>query len=435
MAMELQEVVEKRAKLIIENRELLDKVEKEGRITFNTEEQSAYEKRDKDIDKYTETISVLNKQEAREAMLETRSGTVAGRADAEGRSAGESSDQQQFSEDPELDAELRSFWGVRAKPEYCAAFRSFLRTGSQHAVHEIPETRDLQSAIGTAGGYLLAPQLFVNQLIKNVDDLVFVRPLAKVIPVMGGGGIGVPTLDADPTDPDWTGEIATVTKDTAMKFGKRDLMPHPLSKEVVVSNKLLRIAAINTEQLVRERLAYKFAVANEKGFLTGSGANQPLGIYTASADGIPTSRDVVAATSQALTGDGLIDVKFSIKSQYWARLRWNFHRDAVKAIRKLKDAVNGQYLWQPGLQGGVPDRLLDFGIDVSEFTPNTFTAGLYVGALGDWSTYWIVDSLNLQVQRLVELLARSHQTSFIGLMESDGAPTVAEAFSRVKLDG
>ena len=32
--------------------------------------------------------------------------------------------------------------------------------------------------------------------------------------------------------------------------------------------------------------------------------------------------------------------------------------------------------------------------------PNTFTTGKYVGIIGDFSKYWIVDSLTLRVQRL-----------------------------------
>jgi HK97 family phage major capsid protein len=70
---------------------------------------------------------------------------------------------------------------------------------------------------------------------------------------------------------------------------------------------------------------------------------------------------------------------------------------------------------------------------MSEYAPNTFTTGLYVGLIGDWSQYWIVDALDLTIQRLVELYAETNQTGFIGRMETDGAPVLAEAFARVKL--
>jgi HK97 family phage major capsid protein len=70
---------------------------------------------------------------------------------------------------------------------------------------------------------------------------------------------------------------------------------------------------------------------------------------------------------------------------------------------------------------------------MSEYAPNTFSTGLYVGILGDFSQYWIVDSLSLEVQRLQELYATANQVGYIFRQESDGQPVLEEAFSRVKL--
>ena len=72
-------------------------------------------------------------------------------------------------------------------------------------------------------------------------------------------------------------------------------------------------------------------------------------------------------------------------------------------------------------------------IHASEYAPNTFTTGLYVGIVGDWSQYWIADALDMTVQRLVELYAATNQVGLIGRMESDGMPVLGEAFARVTL--
>ena len=69
----------------------------------------------------------------------------------------------------------------------------------------------------------------------------------------------------------------------------------------------------------------------------------------------------------------------------------------------------------------------------SEWAPNTFTTGEYVGLLGDFSHYWIADALSMQIQRLNELYAETNQVGFIGRLETDGAPVLEEAFVRVKL--
>ena len=189
----------------------------------------------------------------------------------------------------------------------------------------------------------------------------------------------------------------------------------------------------NVEQLVRERMAYKFAVPQEKGFLTGNGSGQPLGVFTASNDGISTGRDV--STGNTTTGiqfDGLIEAKYSLKGSYWPRARWMFHRDGMKQIALLKDG-EGQYIWRESVRAGEPDRVLGLPVMMSEFAPNTFTTGLYVGLLGDWSRYWIADALSFQLQRLVELYAVTNQVGFIGRLETDGMPVLEEAFVRVKL--
>jgi HK97 family phage major capsid protein len=130
--------------------------------------------------------------------------------------------------------------------------------------------------------------------------------------------------------------------------------------------------------------------------------------------------------------DGLIAAKYALKDAYRMKANWLFHRNAVEQVSKLKDG-DGQYLWQPSVQAGQPDRLFNLPIVTSEFAPNTFTTGLYVGLLGDFSFYWIVDSMDLEIQRLVELYAETNQTGFIGRAFTDGQPVLAEAFARVKL--
>lgn len=313
------------------------------------------------------------------------------------------------------------------------AFGRYLRSGSEALSGE--EIRALEATDTTSGGALVAPEEFVRELIQAVDDQVFMRRLANVLPpIPMAQSLGVPTLENDPADADWTSELATGSEDSAMDFGKRELQPHPLAKRLKVSNKLLRAAVLNAEQIVRDRLAYKFAVSEEKAFLTGDGASKPLGVFTASDSGISTSRDVSEdMNTDGMTADGLISVRHTLKGQYWSRARWLFHRDGIKQIRKLKDS-NGQYIWQPGLQGGNPNEILETPYEVSEFVPNTFTADSYVGILGDFGTgYWIVDALSMTVQRLVELYAENNQVGFIGRLEADGMPVLEEAFVRVQL--
>lgn len=321
----------------------------------------------------------------------------------------------------------------RETPEYAAAYRSYLANGLRNVTPE--ELRALQADSDTAGGYITTPQQFITTLIKSVDDQVAVRQYATKFTVEKAESVGAPVLQDDPGDPEWTAEIKTGSEDSTMDFAKRELHPHPLARRIKVSNKLIRVSALNVDALVRDRLAYKVAVAHEKAFLTGSGANQPLGLFTASPQGISTARDVSTGNSATAIGaDNLFEMAYTLKGQYLGRpsTRWIFHRLALKQIRKLKDG-NGQYLWMAGLTAGQPDTILGIPIINSEFAPSTFTTGLYVGLLGDLSFYWIVDALDAAIQVLDQLYAETNQTGYIIRAESDGMPVLEEAFVRSKL--
>ena len=407
--MTLKEMREKRRNLVLQAREIVDRAEAEKR-DLAQEESTTWDKVMAEVDSLTGQIDREERLGTIETNLNESRGTTA--AGNEGTA------------EP-------------GREEKRKAFVRFLRGGM--AALNAAETRDLQADNDTAGGYVIPDQQFVAQLIKFVDNLVYVRQFATKMTLTHAESLGLPVLTTDISDSDWTSELATGSEDTAMAFGRRELRPHPLAKRIKVSNKLLRQGAIDVEQLVRDRLGYKFAVTQEKAFLTGTGTQQPLGVFVASADGISTGRDVATDnTTTAITADGLINAKYGLKAQYWPRARWIFHRDALKMIRKLKDS-NGQYLWSDGqigqapLSAGQPATIVDIPYVLSEYAPNTFTTGKYVGIVGDFSFYQIVDALDMQIQRLVELYSEQNQVGFIGRMETDGAPVLEEAFVRVTL--
>ncbi len=295
------------------------------------------------------------------------------------------------------------------------------------------ERRDFMMGADPAGGFTVPPEQFQATLIRKIDDYVFIRRLATKVVVTKAQDLGVPTLESNPADADWTSELATGTDDTTMDFGKRSFAPHPLAKLVRVSKKLLRASALNIPDLIADRFGYKFGITEEQAFLLGTGSSQPLGLFVASNNGIDTSRDVnTGNTTTTIGADNLRAVKYTLKAPYRKNAEWLFHRNAVGMISQLKDGM-GQYLWRDGLTAGDPDMLLGMPVNESEYVPNTFTTGQYVGMLGDFSHYWIADSLDMTLQRLVELYAASNQEGFIMRQELDGMPVLAEPFVRVTL--
>lgn len=308
----------------------------------------------------------------------------------------------------------------RAAEEY----RSYLQRG---------EARDLQMDLQTAGGYIVTPESMVAELIKNVDNSTPFRDRIRKFTVVDAASLGAATLIDRISSRTRGSELGAPTTDTNMKFGKRSLTPSPTTGLIKVSRDLMRSAVMSPESIVMAEIQYEEAIGLEQEYMTGSGANAPLGVFTAHADGIPTSRDVSTGNAAtAITFDGLISAKMALKQAYRGQANWLFHRDAVTQIMKIKDG-QGQYIWQQSVQAGQPDRILNNPVLESEYAPATFTSGLYVGLIGDFNWYWHVDQLTLEIQRLNELYATTNQVGFMYRAKNDAAPMKAEAFARVKL--
>lgn len=408
--MDLNELRQRRSKAIHDAREILDAAQSEKR-DLTAEEQQRY-------DKFWDEQQSLKGQIEREEQLQAAENELRGSQNEPNRP------------DPENQPEQRTN-NPRATEEYRHLFGRYLHRGMPGLAMD--EYRALQTDDDEAGGYIVAPEQWVNELIKEVDDVVYIRQWARKFTVRKARSLGAPRRAAKMSTFAWSAEVEAPTPDTSLKFGKRNLYPHHLTGEILVSRDLMNSATMSPDQIVRMEMARDSGEVQEDAFLTGSGAEQPLGVFTASDDGISTSRDVSEGNdATAMTFDGLISAKYALKPQYWPRARWMFHRDGVKQVAKLKDN-DGQYLWRESVRAGEPDRVLNLPVYMSERAPNTFTTGQYVGIVGDFSWYWIADALDMEIQRLMELKAETNQIAYIGRMKVDGMPVLEEAFARVKL--
>lgn len=316
--------------------------------------------------------------------------------------------------------------------EIRAAYNNYLVEGTSQAMAEY---RALQQDNPTQAGYLVAPQQFIGEIIQDKNNMTFMRKLSRVLPPLAKAqSLGFPKRTTRMNTFAWGTEIKAPTPDESLAFGKREFIPKPATGGILVSKTLIRNAAINADTYLRGEMAYNQSTNEETAFMLGDGAGKPLGIFVASNDGISTARDFATGnTATSITFDGLIEAKYGLKDAYHAGAQWAFHSDGVKQIAKIKDG-DGQYIWQQSVAIGVPDTLLGFPVNMSEYAPNTFTANQYVGILGNFKEgYWICDSLNMEIQALMELYALTNQVFYIGRHEVDGMPVLEEAFSRVKL--
>jgi len=295
----------------------------------------------------------------------------------------------------------------RASNEYKEDFGNALR--NRKPIHNV-----LSTSPDSDGGYLV-PVEFERQIIKGLDEYNVIRRIAKVVNTNAERKI---PIAADRAVAFWTQENAAITE-TMMTFSQKSLDAYKLSTLARVSIELLQDSMFNLEAYIAEDFARAFGIAEEEAFCIGDGADKPTGIFTADGGTV----GVTTATA-AISTDNLIDLIYALKSPYRRNAVFLMRDITVSAIRKLKDS-NGQYLWQPSVQAGEPDRLLGYRLYTSPYVP-VVEAGALPVAFGDFNHYWIGDRMGRTVQRLNELFAGNGQVGFIGNQRVDAKVILAE---------
>ena len=103
----------------------------------------------------------------------------------------------------------------------------------------------------------------------------------------------------------------------------------------------------------------------------------------------------------------------------------------VSAFRS-HNAGYGQYLWQPSLQAGEPDRLFGYEVMTSAYVP-VIEAGKSVIAFGDFSYYNIGDRGVRSFAELKELFAGNGMVGFVAKERVDGKLVLPEAVQILKM--
>jgi len=303
----------------------------------------------------------------------------------------------------------------RASDEYKADFGNILR-GKQ------PINNVLSTSPDTDGGYLV-PLEFERQIVMGLQEANVVRSIAKTISTSAERKIPIAATHSTAR---WTLENAAIIESNPT-FEQKTIDAFKLTDLIKVSVELLQDSMFDLESYIAAEFARAFGVAEEEAFCVGTGTGQPTGIFTASGGDV----GVTAKSATAVGVDDLIDLIYALKSPYRRNAKFLMRDVTVSALRKLKDN-NGQYLWQPSVQAGEPDRLLGYPIYTSPYAP-AVAAGALPIAFGDFSNYWIADRMGRTVQRLNELYAGNGQVGFISTQRVDGKVILSEGIQLLKM--
>jgi HK97 family phage major capsid protein len=281
----------------------------------------------------------------------------------------------------------------------------------------------LQIGTDTEGGYLV-PDEFERTLVEALEDENIFRTLANVI-TTSSGDRKIPVVASKGTA-SWVDEEGIIPESDD-SFGQVSIGAYKLATLIKVSEELLNDSVFNLEAYISKEFARRIGNKEEDAFFTGDGAGKPTGILGATGG---AQIGVTAASATALTIDEVLDLFYSLKAPYRNRAVFVMNDATVKAIRKLKDG-QGQYLWQPSLQAGTPDTILNRPLRTSAYVPVPAASAKSI-VFGDFSYYWVADRQGRVFKRLNELYATTGQVGFLATQRVDGKLILPEAIKVIQ---
>lgn len=451
MATTSKELREKRAALVAQGRQLLDRADAEKR-PMTAEERQSWDKIFGGVhpdtgerivgeeEKLLEQIKRLERLETAEGEMRER---VNGNARIPGRedgAAGAGVVETAVANGPTNEQRALAFQGwVRAqcglelREDHKAAFlatgmkatlkdlpinlrRDDYKQVKQHCralMHGLPYEQRAQSVnVATLGGWTV-PEGFVNNLEIALLQYGGMRELADVMRTTSGQDLPWPTVNDTSNKGAILAENGTVTTQD-ITFGVEVFHAYKYtSKLILVPVELIEDSAFEMANFIGEMAGIRIGRIQADHFTTGTGAAQPNGAITA-------ATSFSAASSTAIAADDLYGLEHSVDPAYRKTgCAWSMNDQILLVIKKLKDGF-GRYLWQASLAGGNPDTLAGYPVAINQSMDSTVASGKKTILFGQHSKYKIRDVAEVRLRRLVERYADADQEGFVMFMRSDG---------------
>lgn len=314
---------------------------------------------------------------------------------------------QQFGIDPGADELVLDLYNTRQLRGLQTEFRS---------VHPaLMEQRALSAGQGSAGAFVIGSTL-VGSLERNMLAFGGVEQVADEMVTDNGEGISWPTADDTSNEGEMLGENTATGSDEDPTLAQVKWAAYEFSsKALKVPVRLLEDAPNTFADTLGEMLGERLGRAKNRKFTSGTGANQPKGIVTCATLG------VTAASATAIAADEIIELEHSVDPAYRDQpgSGWMMHDNILLHIRKLKDG-SGQYLWQPGLALGIPDRMLGRLLSINQHMDSAVATTNKTILFGAMKKYKVRRVRQVIVLRLKERAAEYRQEWFLAFVRADG---------------
>jgi HK97 family phage major capsid protein len=324
---------------------------------------------------------------------------------------------------------------------YCKAFSEYMRSGDRAMIRKAQKSYKAAMEIGTPseGGYLV-PETWSNEAIRALNDIAILRNNgARVQSANTTKGFHVPAI-IDSAAAVLTAEEGDYTQGEPT-VNEVEFVPYKYTKLALASEELVEDSPLDIwSQVLVPDWAQAFAAAENTATATGNGSSAPQGIISGASNVTDT------ATSGTFAPEDVITLFHELDHNYRARGVWLLNDSTAKVLRTFREAVydgttttsGGQFLWQPGLREGEPDRLLGrpvvtFNAMAGLTAATSQTAATKFLAFCDPAYFWIVDFGMMYMQRLDELYAAKGRVGFRAFRRFDSNIMLQEAIQVMQI--
>jgi HK97 family phage major capsid protein len=281
------------------------------------------------------------------------------------------------------------FRWIRSKGEDQAAVAEY-----KSLVQKAREVKDV-SLTDAAGGFAVP-----EEISRAVDKLVLAESFIaqNVNNVQAGSSDYKELISINETSYAWATESGSRSAQTEPTLRQRTPTWGELYTVLRASNWSLEDIFFNVDNWLTTNAAEAFAVGLSSVIYNGDGSGKPTGMFNSAPvttdDGsplrsaevieyIPISSPTSPYTSGGVTAKTLIDLVYATKPQYASNGKFAMNRQTQAHCRKLTDTT-GQFLWQPSLQAGQPDKLLGYDVFTWTHLGNATTPNAFPVVFGDF---------------------------------------------------
>lgn len=278
--------------------------------------------------------------------------------------------------------------------EYKSAFCNYVRKGNESGLRNLEEKSSHPFFASHDSGYLVTSKMSEN-IERELELNSAFRRISNVTEVSTDA---LEILEENsPLQSGWTAEVTDYNQKTDIKLLKRVIPVHEIFAQPRITQKLLDDPRIDIEQWISKKLIDVFTQSENNAFISGDGKGKPYGLLAYAASN--ANCIINSGKKGEITADSIVKLFYSLNEKFSPNAKFLMSRNALQAVRMLKETNSGKYIWQPDLSGTGVDTLLGAEVVECPEMPRALNDSFAI-TVGDFErAYQIVDNKDIRILR------------------------------------